>query len=130
MYFLINKHYLELFCRFIYLYLIVGYKNYENMGSSEQSELKINPKTKKLFEISKDITEKEFKDMKILCRDSYGAGVLEKITTVTELFVKIEKSSRNEEEEAEFFSSLFENIGRKDLYNKLYDIKEPGKKLF
>lgn len=87
--------------------------------STNGAKLNINPRTAKLFEISKHVTENELKTLKILCADSIPAGILEKITSVLELFKKLEELDDSGDGGNDFLSQLFWTIGRKDLHRKL-----------
>lgn len=88
--------------------------------------IKLNPNTKKLFEISKHILEDEFDHMKFLCNDHIPAGELQKIDKVLKLFQKIGEIDDTGDGGIAFISELLEAIGRNDLCNKLNGVEETG----
>ena len=90
------------------------------------SKPRINPNTKKLFEISKHVLQSEFDEMKYLCSDLIPAGTLQQIDHVLKLFQKIAEIDDTGDGGIAFISELLEEVGRKDLSNKLNGVEETG----
>ena len=90
------------------------------------SKPRINPNTKKLFEISKHVVQSEFEEMTYLCSDHIPAGTLQKIDTVLKLFQKIAEIDDTGDGGIAFVSELLEAVGRNDLSNKLNGVEETG----
>ncbi len=98
--------------------------------SAKPNKLAISSRTKKLLEISKNITKDELRTLKILCSEHIPAGELENLTTALELFKKIEEIDANNDNGDSFLSHLFDLIGRKDLCRKLSGLPVEGKSIF
>ncbi|XP_068566849.1 FAS-associated death domain protein [Cebidichthys violaceus] len=72
-----------------------------------------------LLHISNQLTEEQLANMKYLCRDMIGKGMLEKISSGTQLFQALTERGHLGADNTELLSRLLKNINRNDLSDEL-----------
>lgn len=82
-------------------------------------QLSIDPIKQVLLRISKGLTDEEKEDLKFLCSDKIGAGILEKLKSPIEFFTVLQQTLGDTEENFKIFIvDLLHEIGRDDLCNE------------
>lgn len=87
----------------------------------------MDPYRARLLSISNDITEKEFKDLKFLCKGHLPSGILEKANHPVELFELLEQNNLLGPQNNDYLGALLDRINRYDLTSLL--VGEKGKDL-
>jgi hypothetical protein len=85
----------------------------------------MDPYRAKLLSISNDITEKEFSDLKFLCKGHFPSGILEAANRPLELFELLERNSLLGPENNDYLVALLDGINRSELTELL--LGEKGK---
>ena len=92
-----------------------------------RNEMNVNPASlafrTKLLSISNSITQKEFSDLKFVCKEHIPVGILERFTTPLELFNQLEKHNLLAADNKDFLGVLLIGINRNELRDELFDEK-------
>lgn len=75
----------------------------------------MDPYRARLLAISNELTEKDFLDLKYLCKERFAAGILEKVIRPLELFDLLERDNLLDSSNYDYLITLFESIGRNEL---------------
>lgn len=75
----------------------------------------MDPYRARLLAISNELTEKDFLDLKFLCKEHFPSGILEKIIRPLELFDQLERENLLGAANSDYLVALFESIDRNEL---------------
>lgn len=76
---------------------------------------KMDPYRARLLAIAHELTERDFLDLKFLCKDHFPSGILEKITRPLELFDLLERDNLLGSQNNDYLIALFDGINRNEL---------------